>query len=49
MRHLWKWLFEPANCTERPCWRELVENAVSGIYPTDQQLENMLEHLERTP
>ena len=31
------------------CWRELLQSAFSGIYPSDQQLERMMDHLERTP
>ena len=31
------------------CWRDLISQAVAGIYPSEQQLEHMLDHLERTP
>ena len=34
---------------ERTCWREVLFGALSGLYPTDQKLEQMLDHLERTP
>lgn len=34
---------------EHPNWREVLLDALSGLYPTDQQLEQMLDHLERTP
>ena len=30
-------------------WREVLLEALSGLYPTDHQLELMLDHLERTP
>ena len=33
----------------KPCWIELLIGAVSGIYPSEQQLEKMLEYLEGTP
>jgi hypothetical protein len=35
-----------ARC-ERPCWREMLLVAMAGLYPSDQQLEHMLDHLER--
>ena len=31
------------------CWRELLLGALSGLYPTEEKLEQMLDHLERTP
>ncbi len=34
---------------DRPCWKEVLESAMVEIYPTDQQLEQMRDHLERTP
>ncbi|MEL7516793.1 MAG: hypothetical protein AAFY84_18030 [Pseudomonadota bacterium] len=39
----------PAEHEVRTCWREVLFGALSGLYPTDQQLEQMLDHLERTP
>ena len=39
----------PVDREERTCWREVLLGAPSGLYPTDQQLEQMLDHLERTP
>ena len=33
---------------DRPCWREVLVGALSGLYPIDQHLEQMLDHLERT-
>ena len=39
----------PAEREECTCWREMLFGALSGLYPTDQQLEQMLDHLERTP
>ncbi|MEM9580540.1 MAG: hypothetical protein AAF891_07610 [Pseudomonadota bacterium] len=35
--------------SERPCWREMLLNAMSGLYPSDQKLEQMMDYLERTP
>lgn len=32
----------------QPCRRELLQRALSGRDPEDQQLEKMLDHLERT-
>ena len=32
-----------------PCWREILSNAFTGLYPTDQNLEKFLDRLERTP
>lgn len=34
---------------ERTCWREVFLGALAGLYPSDQHLEQMFEHLERTP
>lgn len=39
---------QPADSEERTCWREMLLAVLSGLYPTDQQLEQMLDHLERT-
>ncbi|MFK7764551.1 MAG: hypothetical protein AB8B62_14925 [Roseobacter sp.] len=30
------------------CWREMLFSALSGFYPTDQHLETMFDHLERS-
>ena len=30
-----------------PCWKEILESALMGGFPTDQRLEQMLDHLER--
>lgn len=34
---------------EKPCWQEFLEVMRETIYPTNQQLEAMLDYLERTP
>ena len=31
------------------CWREVLFGALSGLYPTEERLEQMLDHLELTP
>lgn len=33
----------------RLCWRELVQQAMGGIYPGDERLEYFLDRIERTP
>ena len=40
---------QPPERQVRTCWREVLFGALSGLYPTDQQLEQKLDHLERTP
>ena len=32
-----------------PCWKELLEGALAGLYPSDEELERMLDRLERMP
>jgi len=34
---------------DRVCWRDVLEAAMCGIYPSEQQLEHMLDKLERMP
>lgn len=33
----------------KPCWKELLQNALDGIYPNDPRLEDMLDRFERMP
>ncbi len=40
---------QPAECEPRTYWREVLFGALSGLYPTEERLEQMLDHLERTP
>ena len=35
------------NRQETPCPKEILTAAASGAYPCDQQIEPMLDHLER--
>lgn len=32
---------------EKPCCKELLAAALAGLFPTDEQLETLLDHLER--
>lgn len=32
---------------DRSCWREILQDALSGFSDTDQQLEKLFDHLER--
>ena len=34
---------------DRLCWHDIVSAVFAGLYPSDQHLETMLDHLERTP
>ncbi|MEM9496425.1 MAG: hypothetical protein AAGA28_00775 [Pseudomonadota bacterium] len=34
---------------ETLCWREYLGAALSGVYPSEAQLEKMLDRLERMP
>ncbi len=49
MRKLFIWPKQTASLDDRVCWREVLEAAMCGIYPSEQQLEHMLDKLERTP
>ncbi|MGR3504127.1 hypothetical protein [Pseudaestuariivita sp.] len=31
------------------CWRDILQTALHGLYPSDEHLERLLDHLERTP
>ena len=33
----------------RLCWRELVQLAMDGFFPSDQRLEHLLDRIERLP
>lgn len=33
--------------SDKPCWHELLAATFTGLYPSDQNLEQMLDHLER--
>ena len=37
------------NRETRLCWRELVQLAMDGVFPTDQRLEQLLDRIERMP
>ena len=38
----------PTDREEPTCWREVLFGAISGLYPNDQQIDQMLDDLERT-
>lgn len=42
------WLCEVPETEEKPCWMEVLDGAVSGLYPAEHCLERMLDYLERT-
>ena len=47
MQHLIRWLNTPPALWDRPCWKEILESAIVGRFPIGQELEQMLDHLER--
>jgi hypothetical protein len=38
---------QAAHKAEPICWREILDSALSGLQPADQQIERMLDYLER--
>ena len=49
MRRFLNWLQMPGCAYEKTSWKEVMDAAMCGIYPSDEHLERMLDYLERTP
>ena len=35
--------------SERPCWMDILQYALDGMMPSDEKLEQFLDHYERMP
>ncbi|MEO0913197.1 MAG: hypothetical protein AAFY59_09440 [Pseudomonadota bacterium] len=40
---------KPEEREQSLCWMEVLRAAFDGLYPTDQSLEDLLDHIEGTP
>lgn len=47
MKRLADWLTTPPDAADKPCWKEVIDSAMAGFCPTGEQLERLLDRLER--
>jgi len=40
--------FGARHIQEKPCWCEVIESLLAGLYPTDHPFAHMLDTMERT-
>jgi hypothetical protein len=47
--HVWQAEIVKQEREPQLCWREVIQLAMDGIYPTEQRLEQLLDRIERMP